>query len=231
MASWWKKLGHTEVRVLGLLLLASLGIWAFIALAGEMQEGDTRAFDRTILLAMRSPGHPAEPWGPRWVEELARDYTSLGGVGVPALLTAVVAGYLILQHRRRAALFLVTAVGSGAAVSFLLKEIFARPRPTLVPHAVYVVTSSFPSGHSMLSAVMYLTLGALIARYQRAAVKVYVLSVAVLLTLVIGVSRVYLGVHWPTDVLAGWVAGAAWALLAYSVALWMQRYGTLDRRA
>jgi undecaprenyl-diphosphatase len=114
-------------------------------------------------------------------------------------------------------------------LSTLLKMGFDRPRPDLVPHGALVYTASFPSGHATLSAVVYLTLGALLARVQpRLVLKLYLLGLAILLTVMVGVSRVYLGVHWPTDVLAGWAVGAAWALLCWATALWLQRRGRVE---
>ncbi len=135
------------------------------------------------------------------------------------VLTAFVAGYLALDGKRRMALLVCGSVATGAIASGLLKYFFARPRPQLVPHADIVSTSSFPSGHSMMSALTYLVLGALLARSQeRKILKAYFLLLATLLTLLIGTSRVYLGVHWPSDVLAGWAAGAVWAMLSWLAA-------------
>jgi len=106
-------------------------------------------------------------------------------------------------------------------VSFVLKDIMDRPRPDLVSHLVDVQTSSFPSGHATLSAVVYLTIGALLAREQPSrGLRFYVMAVAILATMLIGCSRVYLGVHWPTDVLAGWAIGSAWAMLWW-IAAWV----------
>jgi undecaprenyl-diphosphatase len=134
-----------------------------------------------------------------------------------------------LARKRGAALLVLASVGGGALLSTLLKLSFERPRPDLVPHAVAVYTASFPSGHAMLSAVTYLTLGTLLARIQpRRRLRAYIVAVAVLLTLLVGTSRVYLGVHWPTDVLAGWCLGAAWAMLCWAVALWLQRRGRVE---
>jgi undecaprenyl-diphosphatase len=221
-----------ELTVLVLLALAAAGLWAFVAIADEVVEGETISFDRALLVALRNPSDLSDPIGPPWVEELFRDFTALGGVGVLAFLTFAVIGFLLLERRKRAALLILAAVGGGLLLSTLLKEVFSRPRPDLVPHGSYVYTASFPSGHSMMSAATYLTLGALLARVQpRRRLKIYILSVAILLTLVVGFSRVYLGVHWPTDVLAGWSVGAVWALLCWLVARWMQRRGQLEQAA
>ena len=118
---------------------------------------------------------------------------------------------------------------AACSLSTLLKIGFDRPRPDLVPHEAIVYTASFPSGHAMLAAVVYLTLGALLARVQpRRLLKLYLLGLAILLTVAVGASRVYLGVHWPTDVVAGWAVGAAWALLCWAAALWLQRQGRVE---
>ncbi len=216
------------VPVLTLILVAG-GIWLFAELADEVREGETRRIDEAILLALRNPQDRSDPLGPRWLEETERDFTALGGVGVLALLTAAVSAYLWLDGKRRAAVLVLLAVGGAFVGSTLLKHGFQRPRPDLVPHGSYVYTSSFPSGHSMMSAATYLTLGALLARMQsRRRVKVFLLAVAALLTLMVGISRVYLGVHWPTDVLAGWTAGGVWALACWLFARWLQHRGKVE---
>jgi undecaprenyl-diphosphatase len=134
-----------------------------------------------------------------------------------------------MTGKRQAAFFLLVAVGGGMLLSAGLKMGFERARPDLVPHHTRVYTASFPSGHAMLSAVVYLTLAALLARVQsERRVKTMIIVLAVLLTLLVGMSRVYLGVHWPTDVLAGWCGGAAWASLCWFVALQLQRRGRVE---
>jgi undecaprenyl-diphosphatase len=224
-----RKAQRLEWPVLLVILLVAGAIWSFAELADEVMEGDSLGFDRAVLLALRSPADPAEPLGPRWLQETMRDFTALGGMAVLTMMTIAVAGYLVLTGKSRAALDVCVAIGTGILLSSLLKYGFDRPRPDLVPHGSYVYTTSFPSGHSMMSAVVYLTLGALIARVEPGMrIKAYVLSVAVFLTVLIGVSRVYLGVHWPTDVLAGWVVGAAWALLCWAITLWLQRRGAVE---
>jgi undecaprenyl-diphosphatase len=211
-------------------LAVTAALLAFFGLAGEVLEGETLGFDRLILLALRSPVEPYDPIGPRWLVALARDVTGLGGIPVLTGVTLAVAGYLTLARKRAAALLILSAVGGGVALSTLLKLTYHRARPDLVPHGVDVYTASFPSGHAMLSAVTYLTLGALLARVEtRWSMKAYILTLAVLVTLLVGISRVYLGVHWPTDVLAGWCVGAAWAIVCWLIALWLQHKGKITR--
>jgi undecaprenyl-diphosphatase len=222
-------LGRIELTPLVLLLLVGACMWAFVELADEVTEGDTQSLDRTLLLALRNPDDPSDPLGPRWLEELGRDVTALGGVGVLLFITVATAGFLALDGKSHAALFLVVAVVGGLIASSLLKRSFERPRPDLVPHGSYVYTSSFPSGHSTMATATYLTLGALLARVSPTRVlKIYFLSLAILVSLAVGVSRVYLGVHWPTDVFAGWTLGASWALLCWTVALVLQRRGQVE---
>ncbi len=211
------------------LLAAAAALLGFWGLAGEVLEGETKAFDRALMLALRNPADHTEPIGPRWLEEVARDLTALGGTAILTAVTLAVMGFLALSRKRGAAVLVAVAVGGGTLLSSLLKLGFARPRPDLVPHAVEVYSASFPSGHAMLSAVTYLTLGALLMRVQpRWGTRAYVLALAVLATLLIGASRVYLGVHWPTDVLAGWCVGAGWALLCWLVAARLQREGQVE---
>lgn len=211
------------------LLLASSLLWGFIELAEAVVGSETRALDTRIILMLRNPADLSDPIGPAWVEELARDFTALGGVGVLTLLTVAVAGFLWLRRQRHSAWFLVLSVSTGIVLSQVLKSVFDRPRPDLVPHGSHVYTASFPSGHSMMAAIVYLTLAVLVTRsLDRWALKVYVMFLAISATLMVGVSRVYLGVHWPSDVLAGWIVGAAWALLCAMVARWLARRGDIE---
>jgi undecaprenyl-diphosphatase len=222
-------LGEREAGTLAALLLAAGGVWLFVELADDVLEGDTTSVDERLLLALRAPTDVSDPLGPPWVEELARDVTGLGGVGILTFLTLASAGFLAMQRKHHLASYLLGAVVSGTLVSTALKLGFDRPRPDLVPHGSIVYTSSFPSGHSMLSAVVFLTLGALLASAQtNFALRAYLIGLAVFLTLLVGASRVYLGVHWPTDVLAGWTAGAAWALLCWAIAQQLRRRGQVE---
>jgi undecaprenyl-diphosphatase len=214
--------------LLPLALAAGCG-WLFVSLADEVLEGETGAWDRAILLALRDASDSSLPWGPRWLQEMARDFTALGGLGVLTLLTLAALGYLVMMRKRHAALLILIAVVGGQLASLALKLGFDRARPDLVPHGAAVYTASFPSGHAMMAAVTYLTLGALLARvHADIAAKVYLLGLAVLLALLVGVTRVYLGVHWPSDVAAGWALGAGWAFACSVVMQWLQRRGEVE---
>ena len=222
-------LGGHELGTLALLAGISGAVWVFVELADEVMEHATRTIDEAVLLAMRDTADLNNPLGPPWLEEIGRDMTALGGIGVLTLLTLAVIGYLLLSEKRRAAAVLALAIAGGLVISLALKDVFERPRPDLVPHGSVVYTASFPSGHSMMAATVYLTMAALLARvHRRKRIKAYVLLVALTATFMVGISRIYLGVHWPTDVLAGWAAGAAWALFCWLIARWLQRRGHME---
>lgn len=229
LAGLLKRVNAAEKTMLLTTVVAAALLFAFVAIADDMTEGDTTAFDTWVLLAFRDAADRANPIGPPWLEVIMRDFTALGGVAVLSTATLLAVGFLLLTRKRHAASMVVLSVVGGMVLSNLLKWGFARPRPDLVPHATAVYSQSFPSGHAMLSAIVYLTLGALLARTQSdVRVKIYLLSAACTLTLVVGISRIYLGVHWPTDVLAGWAGGAAWALLCWVLMLWLQGKGTIE---
>ncbi|MER8832733.1 phosphatase PAP2 family protein [Mesorhizobium sp. M0045] len=211
------------------VLLAGLviagGLWGFEELMELARATTPHAFDTEILLAFRKAGQPDNPIGPAWLEGAMRDVTSLGSASVLVLITAAMIVYLLLIRRPGAALLMFVAVAGGQLLSSVLKFDIDRPRPDLVSHLADVASLSFPSGHAMLSAVTYLTLGSMAARFLPGrTTKIYVLVLAVLTTVVVGISRIYLGVHWPSDVLAGWCAGFAWAMLCWLAARLLQRW-------
>ncbi|MDI4665738.1 phosphatase PAP2 family protein [Xanthobacter autotrophicus] len=220
------RMERATLAVLGFIAVA---FYVFVKVADEVVEGDTGRLDRDLILALRNPADPSDPLGPPWLEEMMRDFTAMGGTGVLTLLTILVVLFLLMTRKRHSALLVAFSVAGGTALSQLLKWGFDRPRPDFVPHGMSVYSQSFPSGHAMLSAVVYLTLGALLARTQaRTRVKVYLLGAAAALTVIVGVSRIYLGVHWPTDVLGGWALGAAWAFSCWLLMVWLQRRGEVE---
>jgi undecaprenyl-diphosphatase len=234
--SRWRRLagwvGRADLVVLLAALAVATSVWAFLAIADRVTDGPPGHLDERLLRELRHPDNPAEPVGPVWLQEAARDVTALGGYTVLTLVVGAVLGYLLIGRHFHAALLVAVATAGGWLLSILLKDLYDRPRPELVPHLTRVASSSFPSGHAMLSAVVYLTLGALLARLvPRWRAKLYFVAVAVFLTLLVGCSRVYLGVHYPTDVAAGWAAGVAWATLCWLAARKLQRRGAVERRA
>jgi len=223
-------LTQQEAVVLVALLVVVLSLFAFVKIAEELGESGLASFDERLLQLLRVPGQPHVPIGPAWLLEAAQDITVLGGRTMLVSVTVFAIGYLALE-RKYGAMWLVTAAAAGGGLlETVLKQLFSRGRPSVVPHLVAVTSPSFPSGHSMLGAIMYLTLGALLARFAtRRRTRIYLLAVAVLMTAVIGATRVYLGVHYPSDVLAGWCAGLIWALTCWLVARYLQYRGAVDR--
>jgi undecaprenyl-diphosphatase len=225
-APWWKfswlGLGHLDRHELHWLILglgACVLLFVFVRLAGEVTEGETQAFDIKIVRALRSPADPSKPLGPAWMENALLDLTAIGGTTVLALVVLSVVGFLVLQTRYRTALFVTVTAISGEILNTVMKGAFNRPRPSIVPQLRAVFSTSFPSGHATESAIVYLTLGAILMRVAESRLtKAYIMGIATLLTMLVGVSRVYLGVHYPTDVIGGWIIGFVWASICWLVA-------------
>lgn len=221
-----------DVRSVPFVLTALLGagVYAFVQIADEVSEAEIEGFDRAVLLAFRRPDDLATPIGPAWFREFMTELTAMGGYPLLTIIVAAVVGYLLVARLFGPALFTVLAIVLGTAVSHLLKLFYDRPRPDLVEQLVAVHTASFPSGHAAMSAVVYLTLASLVARLvESTAIRVYVLCVALAMTISIGISRVYLGVHWPSDVLAGWAFGVAWSSLCLLVVAGLRYRRNRDR--
>jgi len=224
----WSNLKSAEAKLLGLSAVVWIVILLALKLTSEVVEGDTLAFDRFILLQLRSatdgPGLVMD-----WLRRFMLDVTTLGNNGTLFMIVVLAVGYLLVIGKGRLGSVLGLATVLGVAASMLLKLVVDRPRPEIVDHLVSVGTSSFPSGHAMNSAVVYLTMAAMLARTQRLRrARIYVLAVGSLLTFLIGVSRIYLGVHWPTDVLVGWSFGASWAFGSVLVGAYLNKQAAID---
>jgi undecaprenyl-diphosphatase len=218
-----------ETRLLVSLLAMAALLLTFGLIADVAMEEEVSAFDRSVLLAFREDPNSKEPIGPHWLQGGARDITALGSFTVLGIVLVAVVGYSLLIGRRVAAWLMLGAVLGGVALNSLLKLFFARPRPVLVAPAVEVYTASFPSGHAAISAITYLTLAALLARTTASRrIRIYFIAIGMLLTFLIGLSRVYLGVHYPTDVIAGWCLGSAWALACWVVMTRLQQRGEAE---
>lgn len=217
------RIARTEIAALSALLVVAVGVMTFIEVADDMTEADGQAFDQAVLHWLQPvPGHPRGPW---WLHEAAADLTSLGGISVLTLFAVIALTFLLIQRKRLSALLLVVGLAGGVALSEGLKALFERARPPVEYQAVDTLNASFPSGHALLSTVFYLTLGVMLTRaFPRRHLKAFVLVAAILIALLIGLTRVYLGAHWASDVIAGWCAGAAWAMV-----LWLAAYA-VERR-
>ncbi len=220
---------HSEIMILVLLLVVAGGAACFIRIADWVRDREIQRFDEKVLRGLRSEADPAVPIGPGWVADVARNITALGSVPVLVLLVISVSGFLYLLGKRHAMGFLILCVVGGVVLTAILKEAFGRARPDLVPRLEAVSSASFPSGHSMMSAVVYLTLAVMLARiFASMRIRVYVICVAVIVSLLVGLSRMFLGVHYPSDVLAGWIVGFVWSISCWIMARILQRRGALE---
>lgn len=221
------RVARTEIAAVAALLVATLGVLIFVEVADGMREGDGQAFDQSVLAAVRPyADDPGRPWGPWWLHEAAADLTSLGGISVLTLFALIALGLLLIMGKRLSALMLVIGLAGGVALSEGLKAVFERERPPAVYQAVQTLNASFPSGHALLATVFYLTLGVMLTRaFPRRGLKIYVLGSAVFVALLIGLTRIYLGAHWASDVFAGWSVGAAWSMV-----LWLAAYAAERRQ-
>lgn len=204
-----------------LLSAGALGvlIWAFVGITDEVVEGESHFADRLMLRMLRNPEDSSRPLGPRWLEHAAIDWTALGSAPVLTLLVASVVGFMMLTRRFGSAALVLSATVGGSLLVTIMKRGFSRPRPDIVPELTEHLNYSFPSGHAATAAVVYLTLAAIICPVlTRRRDRVYILGVATFITALVGLTRIYLGVHYPTDVAAGWCVGGAWAILCWAAA-------------
>ena len=223
---FWRRawrVARSEIAALTALMIIALGVATFVEVADDMTEADGQMFDLQVLHWLQpAPGDPRGPW---WLHEAAADLTSLGGISVLTLFALIAVSFLVIQRKRLSALLLIVGLIGGVMLSEGLKAIFERERPPAAYQAVETINASFPSGHALLSTVFYLTLGVMLTRaFPKKRLKAFVLGSAITIALLIGLTRVYLGAHWASDVIAGWCAGAAWAM-----ALWLVAYA-VERR-
>jgi undecaprenyl-diphosphatase len=197
-------------------------IAGFVFLAWLKSSDWGRQFDVAVLTQLQSVGDEAQPLGPAWLREAGRDLTALGSISVLVFSTLAVAGWLLVRRNWRGALMASLAIAGGIGLSFLLKMLYSVPRPDLLTEPTAVFTSSFPSSHAMAALVTYVSLAWVIGRgFASQAFSRYLMACALMISLISGLSRLYLGVHWPTDVMAGWLAGTAWlALCAAALQAW-----------
>ncbi|MCW6510518.1 phosphatase PAP2 family protein [Lichenifustis flavocetrariae] len=208
---------------MGLIRSARLwvGLTLLLIVAGDLYVVSLgqNGLDVAIILSLRTPGYLADPLGPAWLAETGRDLTGLGSNGVMGLVVFTVAGGLLLLHRWQHLLALVLSSGSALLCNALLKIAVHRPRPHLVPGTPLVFTTSFPSSHAMLSAATFFTLAGIVAASSTSrSLARFCFVMAGIGTGLIGLSRIYLAVHWPTDVLGGWAGGLFCALVSWTLA-------------
>jgi undecaprenyl-diphosphatase len=219
-------LARAEFAALTALLVAAVGVMTFIEVADDMTEADGQALDHQVLALLRPyADDPGRPWGPWWLEEAAADITSLGGISVLGLFATIVVLFLLSQRKWLSSLLLTLGLVGGVLLSEGLKAVFERERPPAVAQAVETINASFPSGHALLATVFYLSIGVMLTRaFPRRRFKMFVLGVGIVLAILVGLTRIYLGAHWASDVFAGWAVGAAWAMALWLVAYAVARY-------
>lgn len=206
------------------LLLALAGLWGFLEIADDVQDAETTHIDQWIFERLAIYDRASGFW-----QESGRDLTALGGTTVITLMVTSVTLFLLFKRQWKSSVFVVVAVLGGLGISLLLKDLYDRERPHLVVHQSHVMTSSFPSGHAANSAVAYLTMAILLSKLvESPRMKAYIVGVGLLIPLLVGFSRVFVGVHWPTDVVAGWLIGLSWGLAVHAAATYLQRRGGIE---
>lgn len=221
------RVARTEIGAVAALMAGTLGLALFFTVAEGVSVGEDQRVDWAILHWLRPfADDPDRPIGPWWLHEAAVDITSLGGISVLLVFALTAIGFLLMHGKKLSAALTLVGLAGGVALSEGLKVIYDRPRPPAEYQLVDTLNASFPSGHALLATVFYLSVGVMITRaFPRARVKAYALFCAVVMVLLIGLTRIYLGAHWASDVVAGWGIGAFWAML-----LWLFAYAAERRQ-
>ena len=204
----------TEIHRRRFRLAAAIGAGAVFAICAALAMGGMSGqFDRAVVAGLRDAQDPAVTAGPVWLGPFAKDITALGGTPVLTVLCLLLAGFLVVRREWRRLVLLLGVVAGETIIVHALKDAFGRARPEHVPHLVEATSASFPSGHSASAAAIFLVLAAMLApSLKDAASRYYVYAAAAIMALLVGASRIFLGVHYPTDVLAGWSFGFAWTM-------------------
>ncbi|MBC8123429.1 MAG: phosphatase PAP2 family protein [Gemmatimonadaceae bacterium] len=219
--AWLERRGFgpvlTTLPIVG-LGFAALTLWGFSKLASEVLEQETEAFDATILYALRTLHTPA-------LDLLAKGVTFLGEPALLIAVTVLIGVILLVQRQVAEGIALPISALGATGLNYLLKSVFARARPQLWERSVEVNFYSFPSGHATGALVIYGFIGYLLAVRVRPGRRGLIIFPTTLLILAIGLSRLYLGVHWPTDVIGGYMAGSVWLIACIlTLRLWQAKH-------
>ncbi|OWK29602.1 phosphatase PAP2 family protein [Sphingomonas mucosissima] len=213
---------HPPYAFIALAALAG-AVLILTLLGATIARGAQFNFDHAIMLALRTSGDLSTPIGPAKLQAVMIDFTALGGGTVLTLVTVLATGFLLASRHFLTAALVFGGTVTGSTLIYLGKHLVGRERPALVDHLVEVSSASFPSGHAGNSAIVYLTIALTVMQIvPRRTARWYLFAATIALVLLIGASRVYLGVHWPSDVLAGWSAGALWALSWWALGAWLR---------
>jgi len=230
---WVKQLSsRIEIALLAVWIVVAGALWSFLAIGSEMQEGELTGFDRSVLEALRQNGDTHKAIGPHWLIESMRDVTALGGVTLVTVVTVLAVTLLLGHKQKNQAVVLAIFIPLAQLSSGLFKDVYDRARPSFAIFGDLPTSMSFPSGHSTVATATYFLLAVIVSSLEtNRSMKVLAFAVAALLSLAIGFSRVFLGVHWPSDVIAGWCLGAAWAMIAAVVLRALKKRSLASARA
>lgn len=211
-----RKYYPSEISFLFVILAMAISLYIFFEIADAVSEGEVSSLDSKILFLFRESADASKPIGPERLQYIVRDVTALGSSTILTIITLFVVVFLFLKKEIRSIVYVLSAAIGGGVLVQVLKVFFSRERPDYALHLASELTMSFPSGHSAMSAVVYLSLAVLVSRIEKSKKSsIFIIATALIISFIVGLSRIYLGVHYPTDVLAGWMIGLFWALLCW----------------